>query len=183
MDQVDKDRTGPGLPPPRSLEIVLWLVEPGGGLHADDPPQAALGDQVPGLGDDRVVAAVVADQDRHARRLARGDDPARVVERAGKRFFDQHREPGVDAGQRAFCVKLVGGRQDHPVDPAGSQRAFEIDEVRGCGLGGGDAAGVGGIDDAGEFGPPRGQDRIDVAFADQSGAGHGDPRGPGHCDT
>jgi len=94
----------------------------GSGIHrrrADrvHPPQLAAGDGQPGGDKAGVEPAVVADLDRHAGLLDRGDDVRRLGRGAGDGLLAEDRDPGLDRGQDQLRVSVSGRRDDHAVHP------------------------------------------------------------------
>ena len=128
VDQVQIDRTGTALATPIGGEIVVGLHEPGGALHGGDGAKRALVDQRLGLGDQRIVAAVMAGGQRHAARLCMGDQPGGAVDVGCERLFHQHRQAGVDTGHAAIRVQRVGRGQDSPIGEARVQHLCQRGE-------------------------------------------------------
>ena len=124
MDQVEQDRATAGLPTPTAadLEVVVGLVEQRRPVDRDDRPEHSAVHDLPGLGHDRGVVAVVAGQHRHPGRLPRLDQPGRALDGVPDRLLHDHRHPGRDALQPAVDVQLIGCGQDDPVRLVGGKQ-------------------------------------------------------------
>ncbi len=97
VDQVDQHRAAAGFAPPGKVEIGVGLEPRGHGIGTDWPTQGALRNHLVRTPLDRVVAAVVRDQQRHTGGLGLGAQRAPVVERGSDRLFEQQRQPPFDA--------------------------------------------------------------------------------------
>ncbi len=97
MDQVDQHRAAAGLPPPGDVEIGIWLEDPEEGMRGDDAAELARGDRLLGARDQRIVAAVMADHQRHAGRLSSRDELARALDVSAIGFSTSVGRPAATA--------------------------------------------------------------------------------------
>ena len=149
---VDQDRPRARLAPPRRLsEVARRLVEQRTALHRHQPAQFARCDHVARGRHHRAVAAVVADQHRHARALDRIDEPPGLLQRVGDRLLDQHRNATCEARERGRHVQRVRRREDHAVGPERIERSVEIAPERHLQVRGVHRAGRRRIGDAGQL--------------------------------
>ena len=115
VDGVDQHRAAARLAPPGDVEVVLRLVTEPQPVGGDDAADAAAGDDLGGLAHDRVMAAMVADQDRHIGLLAGLDELERLGDGVGDRLLDDDRDLARDAGEADLHVHLVRHRDDGAV--------------------------------------------------------------------
>ena len=94
---------------------AVGLVEPAGGLNRDDLADGAGVDLRLGRLDDRVVAPVVADEQRNAEALGLLDQAARRPCLVGDRLLDKQGQPGAQTGEPVLDVQLIRRRDDDAV--------------------------------------------------------------------
>ena len=111
---------GQGAPVPGGNVGELVMVEIGLDVH--DGAEHAIADEPPHLDDGRLVAALMADAQHHARRIARRYRPFGVGARQGQRLLAEHVLPRRRAGQHLGCVQRVRGAEDDGVDAGIAKR-------------------------------------------------------------
>lgn len=172
VDQVEEDRPGAFLPAPRWLEIIVGLVEPEGRLDRQDGAEPARFDDLPRLLHHGVVAAVVADEQGHARRLGRLDQARRRGDIVGDRFLHQSRHARRHRREAVLDMHLVRRGDDHAIRPARRDHLGEGREPRDAVPARQLLADGRGIDHGDKIGLRPRHHVLDMALADEAGAEH-----------
>ena len=143
-------------------------------MNGHDLAKPAGVDRFLGLPHQRVMAPMMAGEQRHACRFRRFHQPGRLTDIVGQRLLDQGRHARGDAFQPIHDMQLVWRRDHHPFRPGlGDHRREALEPAHALLLGQGPASGCR-IDDRHQLGFGLSQHMLDVPLADHAGTHHGE---------
>ncbi len=108
VNEVDQDRAAAALAPPGDVEIIVGLSQEPQADHGGQLSDQAAGNLLAHGLDDRIVAAMMADQHGDTGALHRAAQASRRDHRVGHRLLDQRRNAALDTVQRHRHMQRVG---------------------------------------------------------------------------
>lgn len=181
VDQIEKDRAGSGLAPPVDVEIIVRLEQPEHRTGYENSAKLAAVDDLFGLLDHRIVAAMMADQKGHTSGLRGADQLFTGRNIVCNRLFDQRRHSGGNGFETVGDMDLVGRRDDDAVGTIRLDHCRKAWEPFCAGLPRDLLPERCRIDDGQKFRLRLGKYVLDMSSADQPGAEHRKPCFPFHA--
>ena len=180
VDQIGQHRTGfRFFPPFRRIVVVMFAEIPLPG-HGDEPAQFPRSYDFARFVNQRVVPAMVPNQDMPVSLGHLFYNPFGLLDRRHDRFLDQDMTARLECRQRGLAMMLGRCRHDHAIDALGREHRSQVAMMRNAPFVSQGPSRRCGVDNSDKFGNRNLGNRAGVAAADDAPSNNGQPDGR-HC--